>query len=43
MLLVLLRSANNAGISIRNAPENLIQDNLISGNAGVGWLLVAEL
>ncbi|MEG4104027.1 Calx-beta domain-containing protein, partial [Microcoleus sp. Pol17C6] len=27
---------NYAGISIRNAPENLIQDNLISGNGGLG-------
>jgi hypothetical protein len=27
---------NNAGISIRNAPENLIQNNLISGNVGIG-------
>jgi Calx-beta domain/RTX calcium-binding nonapeptide repeat (4 copies) len=34
MLLVKLR--NYAGISIRNAPENLIQDNLISGNVGIG-------
>ncbi|MEG3935380.1 MULTISPECIES: Calx-beta domain-containing protein [unclassified Microcoleus] len=28
--------ANTGGIIIRNAPENLIQDNLISGNAGEG-------
>jgi Ca2+-binding RTX toxin-like protein len=27
---------NYAGIIIRNAPENLIQDNLISGNVGIG-------
>jgi hypothetical protein len=31
-----LAIGNNAGISIRNAPENLIQDNLISGNVGIG-------
>ena len=31
-----LAIGNNAGISIRNAPENLIQDNLISGNVGLG-------
>jgi hypothetical protein len=31
-----LAIGNNAGISIRNAPENLIQDNMISGNVGIG-------
>ncbi|MBD1825906.1 right-handed parallel beta-helix repeat-containing protein [Microcoleus vaginatus GB1-A2] len=33
---IALAIANTSGISISNAPENLIQDNLISGNAGNG-------